>query len=276
MARFRPSELRQYLHAIGAMPKKGLSQNFLIDGNILKKIVALSGVQAGDYVLEIGPGPGALTELLLETGCHVIAIEKDEVFAKALIDGQYPYLQVICSDVLAISFAELLAKLPTKVKVVANLPYHLTTPIVYKILKASDYVESATLMVQEEVARRFVTPATSKDYGAVNVVLNYYGTTRYGFPVSNKSFYPVPRVRSAVIHLLLKKQGAVSNEERFFAMVEKAFSMRRKTLASSLRELYSPEAISTALQKQGKLLTVRPEELSLQDWIGFFTNLLNA
>jgi len=267
MARFRPTELKKYLEEIGAMPKKGLSQNFLIDGNILKKIVALAEIKPEDTVLEIGPGPGALTEQLIDAGCKVIAIEKDDLFAKAFLSQNIPNLQVIHADVMELSFADLFGALPKKVKVVANLPYSLTTPILYKILKAHTFIESATLMVQEEVARRFLTPS----YGAVNLLIGYYSKARYGFFVSRKSFYPAPRVDSAVIHLSVEKRFSVEDEALFFEMVERAFSMRRKTLTSSLREYFPQEIIQTALEALKKSPTSRPEELSLEEWVKFFT-----
>lgn len=269
MARFRPTELMQYLEEIGAKPKKGLSQNFLIDGNILDKIIKLADLKADDVVLEIGPGPGALTEKLLETGCQVVAIEKDDTFAKALALQNHPRLQVIHSDVMDVSFSEICKPFAKKVKIVANLPYNLTTPILYKILHAHQSVQSACLMVQQEVAERFLAPSKTKLYGAVNVAINYYSKARYGFSVSRSSFYPAPRVDSAVIHLALNKPYTVADDTLFFAMVDKAFSMRRKQLASSLREFFSQEKIQQALVSINLAPTIRPEELSIQEWVLF-------
>lgn len=269
MARFRPTELMHYLEEIGAKPKKGLSQNFLIDGNILNKIVALADLKPDDVVLEIGPGPGALTEKLLETGCQVVAIEKDDIFAKALALQNHARLQVIHSDVMDICFHELGKPFAKKVKIVANLPYNLTTPILYKILQAHQAVASACLMVQQEVAERFMAPSKTKLYGAINVAINYYAKARYGFFVSRNSFYPAPRVDSAVIHLALDKPFTAADDTLFFAMVDKAFSMRRKQLASSLREFFPPEKIQQALASLKLAPTTRPEELSIQEWVLF-------
>ncbi len=264
MARFRPSELVEYLESIGAKPVKGLSQNFLIDGNILNKIVQLAAVEQGDTVLEIGPGPGALTERLLETGCRVIAIEKDPLFAKGLSRLNNPLLSVITADVLDVD----LAQFGKKIKVVANLPYNITTPILQKLLPLGECISSITVMVQEEVARRLMLNCPQKDYVAFTVFLHYYARPRYGFTVSPKCFYPAPKVHSAVMRLDLEKRFSVADEEQFFAQVNMAFSQRRKMLKATLEH---KEQVEKALIAIGKAPTARPEELTLEDWIRLYS-----
>lgn len=156
---YKPSELRQFLEDLKIRPKKGLSQNFLIDGNIIRKIVGSAQVASDDVVLEIGPGPGSLTEALLATGATVLAVEKDQILAEALerLKGQNGHLEIFCSDILKFLFEEALAPYQSKgqkAKIIANLPYHVTTPILTHLVSRRDLFSTMTLMVQEEVARR--------------------------------------------------------------------------------------------------------------------------
>ncbi len=268
MALFRPSELREYLRSIGAAASKAMSQNFLIDGNILNKIIALADVQSDDLVVEIGPGPGALTERLLDTGCQVIAIEKDPIFANALTKLQHPRLTVFTADVLHFDF-----NLDRRAKVVANLPYNITTPILHKILPRSDLFSSATVMVQEEVARRLCFACTSKDYVAFTLFLQYYSRPHYGFTVSPHCFYPAPKVHSAVIRLDLEKMYTVDNEIGFFEVVNASFAHRRKMIKATLKSLYEPLMVEKALDMIKKPGTARPEELSIGEWVNFYSTL---
>ncbi len=271
MARFRPSELQEYLRSIGARPAKGMSQNFLIDGNILNKIVALADVKEDDLVVEIGPGPGALTERLLETGCHVFAIEKDPVFARALATLDHPRLTVVTADVLAFEMSS--KTFGRKAKVVANLPYNITTPILHKLLPLQDLFSSATVMVQEEVARRLCFDCAIKDYVAFTLFLHYYSKPRYGFMVSPHCFFPAPRVHSAVIRLDLEKRFSVSDEVHFFELVNASFAQRRKMIKATLKPWIDSATVENALITIHKAPTARPEELSLQEWVRLFSVL---
>lgn len=247
MSRYRPSELQGYLRSLGVKPIKGLSQNFLIDGNILDKIIALAEVTADDCVVEIGPGPGALTQRLLETGCEVIAIELDPIFAKAL--PAHPRLTVHAADALKFDF-----NFDRKIKVVANLPYAITTQLLEKIVTL-DNLQSATVMVQDEVARRLCFECSSKDYVAFTIFLQYYCKPKYGFSVSPSCFYPAPRVTSAVMRLDIEKRYKVADEAEFFRMVHAAFAHKRKMLKATLKEWFP-----------NMECTKRPEDLSTQEW----------
>lgn len=266
MGVFRPSELRELLESLGVSPKKGLSQNFLIDGNILKKIVELAEVKPGDQVLEIGPGPGALTESLLEKGAHVIAVEKDTVWAESLKRLKEDRLQIFNEDILEFAFDKHLKK---GTKVVANLPYHITTPIITKLVEKRDLIDTITVMVQDEVGRRMVGKPKTDDYSSLSLFLSYYTEAAYGFKVKRGSFYPPPKVDSAVVHLRLKEPPYVSNEERFFKMVREAFNHRRKMLRSSLSELYPKDFIESSLTNP----QARPEELGLEEFILLFESV---
>lgn len=272
---YKPSELSAFLNELGIHPKKGLSQNFLIDGNIIRKIVAAAEVQEGDIVLEIGPGPGSLTQALLDAKAHVFAVEKDAVLAKALerLNTADNKLTIFCEDILKFSIEETLApylKNGAKAKVIANLPYHLTTPILVQLVPLRHLFSSLTVMVQEEVALRFTAQATEEDYGSFSVFLSFYTKPTYCFFVSHHCFYPEPRVDSAVVRLDLKTPPDVDNIEDFFKMTRTAFSHRRKMLRGTLKHLFVNADISSALEELGQNPQARPEELSLDIFLKLY------
>lgn len=275
---YKPSELRQFLESLGISPKKSLSQNFLVDRNILKKIVSLADVHPGDVVLEVGPGPGSLTEILLEAGASVIAVEKDEVLAGALqrLQGNESKLEVYCEDILAFPIESCLAKNlkeGQKAKVIANLPYHVATPILTKLVELNTLISSLVIMVQEEVARRFTALPGNKAYGSLTVFLNFYCRPRYGFTVSPNCFYPPPKIHSAVVVLDLHRPPFVSDPGRFFQLTQTAFEHRRKMLRSSLRNLYDPIQVTEALSSLKINPLARPEDLSLNEFLRLFEGL---
>lgn len=273
----RPSELISFLNQLGISPKKGLSQNFLIDGNIIRKIVIAGSVSPQDIILEIGPGPGALTQALLETGAHVIAVEKDTTFASALERLQTPsyQLEVFCDDILKFPFDEILKPRlqGKKAKVIANLPYHVTTPILAKLAPRYELFSSLTLMVQQEVAKRFTASPGNKDYGSFTVFLNFFSEPRFQFSVSRHCFYPPPTVESAIVSLELHPPPLLKEQEQFFRMTRLAFEQRRKMLRVSLKPLFPSEQISKVLEKIGQNPLARPEDLSLEDFLKLYENL---
>jgi len=252
------TELLEFLRSLGVEPKKGLSQNFLIDGNIVHKIVAQADIQVGDHVLEIGPGPGALTEALVLKGAHVFAVEKDVIYAEAL--KRFSLVEVFAQDIRDFDFS----LLPSRTKVVANLPYHLTAPILTLLAPHHELFTSLTLMVQEEVARRITAQPHSKEYGSLTVFLNFYSTPRYAFKVSRHCFYPQPNVDSAIVSLNLKQPPAV-DAEAFFTFVRTAFQHRRKMLTTTLGHSLGP-----LLTQLGVNPKARPEELSLETFLDLF------
>lgn len=278
MAMYKPTELRDFLQQLGISPKKVLSQNFLIDGNVVRKILASAQVVEGDLVLEIGPGPGSLTEALLNQKATVLAVERDEVLAKAL--GRFSettgHLHVHCDDIMEFPIEQSLRshlRPGQKAKVIANLPYHLTTAIIEKLIGMHETISSLTLMVQREVAERFTAHPHTKQYGSLTVFLNFYTTVRYGFTVSNQCFYPVPKVDSAVVNFELQPPKNVSDIAGFFKLTREAFGHRRKMLRGSLKDLYAPAAVTTALEMIGCPPLARPEELSLDQFIALFEHL---
>lgn len=278
MAIYKPSELRQFLANLGIAPRKGLSQNFLIDGNIIKKIAAAAHAGPEDLVLEIGPGPGSLSEALLETGAKVIAVEKDPILAAALerLKKENNSLEIFCEDIMEFPVEKIFQdrlQSSRKAKVIANLPYHLTTPILSRLVPLNAYFSTLTLMVQDEVARRFTANPGCSDYSSFTVFLNFFTKPVYAFHVSRNCFYPPPKVDSAVITLELKKPPNVSDQEKFFKMTRTAFEQRRKMLRASLRNLYAAEKIMESLERLSLNPLARPEELSLTDFLKLFEKL---
>ena len=261
------SELIPFLESIGASPKKALSQNFLIDANIVKKIVRMAEIQPGDEVLEIGPGPGALTSVLLDAGATVYAIEKDRLFASSLnrlqtTDGR---LKVYSADALEFPLDQIPAK-----KVVANLPYHITTPLLERMFTFG--FSSLTLMVQKEFAERLLGKPGTKEISSLTIFTQFYARLKDSFTVSSGCFYPKPKVDSAVIRLD-KHPAPLKNPEPFFKLVRRAFQQRRKMLTSSLKEYYPVEKIKDALSAIPFRSDARPEMLSLEEWIAFFNEI---
>ncbi|MDE3045610.1 MAG: ribosomal RNA small subunit methyltransferase A [Verrucomicrobiota bacterium] len=252
------TELLRFLEEIGARPKKRLSQNFLIDGNIVRKIVQLAEVQPGDQVLEIGPGPGALTEELLARGASVLAVEKDPLFARHLERFQTPdkRLEVHCDDILRYELPH------TRYKVVANLPYHITTPILEKLFECPFH--SITIMIQKEVADRIRAKPSTKEFGSLTLFLQFYSTLHSSFTVSASCFYPRPSVDSTVLRLNSRPLPDI-DPNQLFPLIRKAYQQRRKTLVSSLRSLYPN--LSSTLEALHLSTKARPEELTLEQWI---------
>lgn len=258
------SELTSFLNRIGAKPNKRLSQNFLIEPPVVRKIVELADIAPGDTVLEIGPGPGALTTALLNKGARVYAIEIDPRFAAELHNIQHDKLSVFEADVLTFP----LKRLPTPLKVVANLPYHITTPILERIF-AIPFI-SLTIMVQKEVADRMSAAPHTKDFGSLSLFVQFYSQLHSSFTVSASCFYPRPQVDSTVIRLDSKILPPI-DPAAFFSLVHKAFQQRRKMLTSSLA--LPKEAIRQALAAIGARPDARPEALSLDQWIAFAQEL---
>lgn len=280
MAIYKPTELHPFLQELGIHPKKVLSQNFLIDGNIVRKILLSAEVTQGDLVLEIGPGPGSLTEELLAQGANVIAVEKDDVLANALqrLSKGPGELHVSCGDIMEFPLDVTLKsflKPGQKAKVIGNLPYHLTTAIIEKFIGMHDLISSLTFMVQDEVARRFTALPYTKAYGSITLFLNFYSSVNYAFSVSNHCFFPIPKVNSAIVTFTLNPPQKVSDVDAFFQLTRTAFQQRRKMMRSSLKELYAPENIMNALRNINCSSLARPEELSLPQFINFFETLQN-
>lgn len=256
MAVYRPKNL----HKLGVRPKRSLSQNFLIDQNIIRKTLDAAEVGPQDSILEIGPGPGAITEQLLDRGARVLAVEKDKTLAQRLIGKKN--LEVLCDD--ALTFA--LDRIPPKTKIVANLPYHVATPILSRFLTRSDLIDTMTFFVQHEVGKRICAEVNSADYSSFSLYVRAYSEPLYCFCVSPNSFFPPPSVKSCVIHLKLKPFSLKVPEDSFFEFTRSAFGQKRKMLRGSLKKWCPPQEMEKALQTLGKNPLARPSELSLTEF----------
>jgi len=258
------NELIPFLKELNIKPKKGLSQNFLIDPTVVKKITQTAEVKSGDIVLEIGPGPGALTDKLLKLGAKVYAVEMDPILAQQLHRFQNGNLTVIEADILKFS----LSQLPPNIKIVANLPYHITTPILEKIFLNS--FSSLTIMVQKEVADRMIAVAGSKTFGSLSLFVQFYSKLHSHFIVPPNSFYPQPKIDSTVIRLDSHPTPNI-DPIFFFSLTRKAFQQRRKMISSTLP--FPKDGIRATLEKIGERADARPEALSLDQWVRFAQEL---
>lgn len=279
MALYKPTELNEFLDSLGARPNKKLSQNFLIDGNILRNIVKEADIQPNDQVLEIGPGPGSLTEMLLEKGAFVVAIETDRVLGGALerLNPPDKRLKIHIADALKFPLTDIFASFPDPskpIKLISNLPYHITTPLLTRFVPAFDRISLILVMVQDEMGIRMSAKAGSKDYGSITVFLDFFADVSYVFKVSRNCFYPAPKVDSAIIRIEPRPIEHDIDIEKFFQITRRAFQQRRKALRSSLKELYPTTEVANALEKMKLPPLTRPEELSCTQFIEFYRLLV--
>jgi len=248
--------------------KRPFGQHFLFDPNILKKIIAVSGVSKSDTVVEIGPGLGTLTKFLAHYAGRVTAIELDKKLIGKLDDifGNDRNVEIIQGDAMKFPYETIEGEF----RVVANIPYNITTPLIFKLLEFRDRMPSMTLLMQKEVARRIIALPGSKEYGVLSISTQLYTRPSIKFNVSRKAFLPPPKVDSAVVHFEVSPTPLfdVRDEAFFLSVVKTAFLKRRKMLSNSLKEF---EGITEALDKAGIDPKVRPEELSAED----FTRLSN-
>ena len=247
---------------------KRLGQNFLIDPNIVRKIVALAEIAPSDTVLEIGPGRGVLTEVLCRTAGHVTAVEVDPRLHAYLAERQaeFPNLTLVLDDAMTYPVEQL----PVGTIVVANLPYYISTPLLFRLLDQRDRFPRMVLMLQNEVADRLVAKPDSSDYGILSVMAQYAAEITKVFRVSAQCFRPRPDVGSAVVLLQTRERRELSAEEepKFAALVKSAFAHRRKTLINSLRdEGYDQKSVTAALQLLNLSPTIRAEVLSVAQLI---------
>lgn len=266
---YSPMRMREVLERHGFTFSKSLGQNFLIDGNILRKI-ATTGVDEGDFVLEIGPGFGVLTRELALRAKKVLAVEMDKRLAPVLEEtlAGMENVAIHFDDVLKTDLAALFAAhfgADARVSLVANLPYYVTTPILSAVLTGDLPFKRVTVMVQKEVAERMVARPGTKAYGSLSVFVQYFTRPTLAFVVPPSVFYPRPKVSSAVVTMdVLGKK----NDRAFFAVVRAAFGMRRKTLLNALAGGLEMEksAIEDAICEAGLLPSVRGEALTMKDF----------
>lgn len=251
--------------------KKKFGQNFLTDKNLLEKIVLEAGVTKDDTVVEIGAGKGSLTEMLSKHAKKVYAFEIDsELFDYLAQKFAGSNVRLLFEDVTKVSDKWLNEIVGGKFKLVANLPYYITSPILTRFLKNPNLI-SLTVMVQEEVADRIIAKPKTKDYGVLTIMCGLFGSAQKVMNVNRKMFYPVPNVDSAVVKIDRFKTQTNLNED-FINFVKKAFSMRRKKLSSNiLGKGISKEEIEQILVKMGYGESARAEELSIDDFKKLYT-----
>lgn len=257
---------------------KKLGQNFLIDEGIVQEIVHAADIQEGETILEVGPGIGTLTQGLAEAKANVVAVELDnrlpEVLAKTL-EG-YDNVRIVHGDILKVNIPEIVEG--KNFKVVANLPYYITTPIIMALLEQKLPVTKIVTMIQKEVADRMVAKPGKKDYGALSVAVQYYTTPEIVANVPPKSFIPAPAVDSVVIRCDVRPEPAVRviSEKMFFRVVKAAFSQRRKTLSNSLKTMgIAVEVIKKAIEDANIDGTRRGETLTLEEFATIADNIEN-
>ena len=245
-------------------PKKSLGQHFLKDENIVRKIVQSLRLKNTDVVVEIGPGKGALTKGLLEQSDCVIGIEVDSRAISLLRENFDDRLRIIQADVLKVDLANLFREQKKKLRVVGNIPYYITSEILFWLFEQKDKLADATMMMQQEVARRLTARPRSKDYGILSVFTQLYTTPDVLFKVSRNSFFPKPNVDSAVVRLDFSTAFPPCNVEFFKNIVRTTFGKRRKTLRNGLKDLRFSDQQLDAIHFD---LKKRPEELTLDDFL---------
>ncbi|MGN0313304.1 MAG: 16S rRNA (adenine(1518)-N(6)/adenine(1519)-N(6))-dimethyltransferase RsmA [Fusicatenibacter sp.] len=271
-----PKNTIAVLQKYGFVFQKKYGQNFLIDPHVLDKIVSAAGVGPDDFVVEIGPGIGTLTQYLAYAAREVCAVEIDRNLIPILSDtlSEYENVEIINEDILKVDLNRLALEKNggRPVKVVANLPYYITTPIIMGLFENHVPVDSITVMVQKEVADRMQTGPGSKDYGALSLAVQYYADPYIVANVPPNCFMPRPKVGSAVIRLTRheKLPVEVGDEKLMFSIIRASFNQRRKTLANGLKNSdqlnFAKEEIEQAIEACGWPLTIRGETLTLEEF----------
>lgn len=261
--------------------QKKFGQNFLVDQRVLEKIISAAEIKGTDFVLEIGPGIGTMTQYLCENAREVIAVEIDRNLIPILADTlkEYRNVEVLHEDILKVDINRLVKERNQgkPIKVVANLPYYITTPIIMGLFESHVRMESITIMVQQEVAGRMKAKPGTKDYGALSLAVQYYAKPEVVAHVPPNCFIPRPKVGSAVIRLTKHKEKIVQadDESLMFGLIRASFNQRRKTLVNGLHNApglaFGKEQVANALEELGLCQNVRGEALTL----GQFAELSN-
>ena len=278
-------ETRFIMKKYNIKANKNLGQNFLINEEVVTNIVDCSNIDKQDLVIEIGPGLGTLTKYLLEKAGKVICIELDTKMLQILKDrfSLYNNFELINNDVLKVDLKNIIEKEKAEgriknVKIVANLPYYITTPIIMKLLEEELELESITVMIQKEVADRLIAIPGEKNTGAITYAVYYYATSEAIMEVPNSSFIPEPAVTSKVIKLNIRKEPIVTpkNKEKMFKVIKCAFMQKRKTLLNSLtnNKIFENKNQGIELLKSLQINeNIRPEELTLEQFEKISDNL---
>ncbi len=272
---YSPKVIKDMLKRFGFSFSKGLGQNFLIDGNIVRNIRKSANISKEDNVLEIGPGFGTLTEELLLHAKKVVAIEIDERLLEVLDYSleDFDNFKLIHGDALKVDLQKIVEEEfnGESFKLVANLPYYITTPIISRFIEEDLPVESLTVMVQKEVAERMVASKGSKTYGSLSLFLQYYSDPKLVVKAPKSVFMPQPKIDSMVVHMDLKERENVLDKDLFFGLVHGGFNQRRKNILNSFtsnKELnLTKDQLKLILEKLGIDSKKRAEDLALEDFI---------
>ncbi|MFY9402161.1 MAG: 16S rRNA (adenine(1518)-N(6)/adenine(1519)-N(6))-dimethyltransferase RsmA [Candidatus Omnitrophota bacterium] len=256
-------------------PKKSLGQNFLIDRNVLRKIISSLELKPTDTFLEIGAGRAEASLLIAPFIHRFYAVELDKRLIPILSERlkDYKNVSIINKDILKFNLKESLLH-KQKIKVFGNIPYYISTPIIEYLIKNKAFIEEAFITVQKDFALRLVASPGSKEYGSLSIFLQYFALPKVVMHISRGSFYPVPKVDSTLLHLkfLERPKVKVKNQELFFRIVRSAFTQRRKRLRNSLKKVVEREKLEGFLLQRSKGINLRPEELPLED----FASLANS
>ena len=278
-----PKKTFEILKKHGFTFKKSLGQNFLIDSNILNRIVDDAGVDKTVGVIEIGPGIGSLTEALAKKAKKVISFEIDgrllPILAETLAD--YNNVEIINNDILKVDVDNIIAEKMSdcdKIMVVANLPYYITTPILTHLIENTEKIDDYVVMMQREVANRLNAKVGTKDYNSLTILLNYYTDVEYLFTVPKKVFVPAPNVESAVVKIMTKEKKEFEVDQKFFKFVRSCFVQRRKTLLNNLISSYGKDKkqdLQASCFDSEIEATRRSETLTLTEFYNLYNNLKN-
>lgn len=262
---FKP---RDYFSAENARPSKSLGQNFITDKRVIERIVSGAEITSGDEVLEIGPGLGALTFALARKAARVVAVEKDARLAERLrtLLPEWPNVELVCGDALDVDFGALYKG--RRLKVAANLPYSVSSPILVRLLRDRALFSALVLMLQLEVGERISSPPGGKEYGSLSVLIQTYFDVRMLFRVHPSSFWPAPKVDSLVLKLtpLPEPRVPIADEAAYERILRAAFSSRRKMLGNSLGSAFKKGAADRILAAAGVDRTRRAETLSVEEF----------
>ena len=254
--------------------KKKFGQNFLTDKNLLSAIVSDGQIDQEDTVLEIGPGMGALTEQLSKKAKKVVSFEIDKDLKPYLLEKKLSNVDFVFEDVMQKSLEEIEKKLGNSYKIVANLPYYITSPILFKFL-GSKKLKTLTVMVQKEVAERMVAKEGSKDYGVLSVSIAVYGKAKIMRLVGREMFSPAPNVDSAVVRIDIENSYDIDCFESFFEFVKKIFSMRRKTLLNNLTHGYAQKKEDVERKISAQELKKRAEQFSVSEIVNLYKQFIS-
>ena len=274
-----PTTIKELLAKYQAKPSKGLGQNFLVDQNVLNKIVAVSNIQPDDIIIEVGPGLGTLTKELAQKAKQVFAVEKDETMIEVLKEtlADFKNVQVINGDILKLDLSPYILK--GEYKVVANIPYYLTSPLIRKFLESEKQPQEMVLMLQKEVAKRICSKPPQMSLLAVSV--QFYAEPKIISYVPKGCFWPSPKIDSAIIKIVPQKKYDLA-PDLFFKIVKAGFSQPRKQLVNNLTTLNSPDGVKLTKEQISSWLlenkikpSQRSETLNISDWVNLAKSFKN-